>query len=207
MLKSSEPSWNLFSNRIFIRNRCLQVQHHPGTVALQTRSRKNPGKTLFPFPVITDSALRQVSDNGMAKEIPVDILPTDVRLEPKQTTTMNIWLRAPETLGTHSIPVYFYYEAPAPSETSRIHHYRMLKLNFVIKTSALVSVNAVRNHPCLHDNNLCQTVVVAVNNTSTAVHTQHQVRPFSAVMVINLNTFTYKYIWVLALNFFFVLYV
>ena len=108
--------------------------------------------------------------------MPVDILPMDVRLETGQTLTTSIWVRAPETLGSHSVALYFYYEAPAPSESSRSFQFRMVKLNFVIKVSASVSVTAVRNRPCLHDNNLCQTVVVAVSNTNAAVHTQHQVR-------------------------------
>lgn len=159
---------------------CFQIQHHPGMIAMQTGSRKDNMKTLFPFPVITDSVLRQVSHNGMAKEIPVDILPMDVRLEPGQSMTTSICLRAPEALGTHSVAIYFYYEVPTSSSTSRFHHYRMLKLNFVIKVAALVNVNAIRNRPCLHDNNLCQTIVVAVSNASTAVHTQHQVRHFTS---------------------------
>jgi len=153
----------------------FQIHHHPGVIAL-TGSSNSRHKTLFPFPVISDSALRQISENGISKEVPVDILPMDVRLETGQTLTTSLWIRAPDTLGTHSIAVYFYYEAPASSEPSRLHHYRMVKLNFVIKVAASVSVTAVRNRPCLHDNNLCQTVVVAVSNTSAAVHTQHQVR-------------------------------
>ena len=153
----------------------FQVHHHPGVVAL-AGSRNESGKTLFPFPVVTDSALRQLSENGISKEMPVDILPMDVRLETGQTLTTSIWVRAPETLGSHSVALYFYYEAPAPSESSRSFQFRMVKLNFVIKVSASVSVTAVRNRPCLHDNNLCQTVVVAVSNTNAAVHAQHQVR-------------------------------
>ena len=107
----------------------------------------------------------------------------DVRLEPGQSMTTSICLRAPEALGTHSVAIYFYYEVPTSSSTSRFHHYRMLKLNFVIKVAALVNVNAIRNRPCLHDNNLCQTIVVAVSNASTAVHTQHQVRHFTSELL------------------------
>ena len=155
----------------------FQIHHHPGVIALPG-SRNDFGKTLFPFPVVTDSALRQVSENGISKEIPVDILPMNVRLETGQTLTTSLWIRAPETLGSHSVALYFYYEPPATSEASRVHHFRMVKLNFVIKVAASVSVSAVRNRPCLHDNNLCQTVVVAVSNTNAAVHTQHQVIMF-----------------------------
>ena len=54
-------------------------------------SRNESGKTLFPFPVVTDSALRQLSENGISKEMPVDILPMDVRLETGQTLTTSIW--------------------------------------------------------------------------------------------------------------------
>ena len=105
----------------------------------------------------------------MTTEMPVDILPiefTKSRLEPGQTVTTSLYIRAPEQLGNHSIPLYFYYESPPLSDVSRIHHYRMIKMCYVIKVGASINVGASRSRPCLHDNNLCQTVLVAVNNAS-----------------------------------------
>lgn len=145
-------------------------------IALQTGKGNN--KTLFPFPVVTDSALRQISETGIATELPVDILPVDLNgqiLEIGQSLTTSLWIRGPETLGAHSIAVYFYYEAPPNSEGLRVNHYRMVKCNFVIKVIGSVGVTATRSRPCLHDNNLCQTVLVAVNNATAVAHTQQQV--------------------------------
>ena len=152
------------------------MHHHPGVIALQTGKGSN--KTLFPFPVVTDSALRQISETGIGKELPVDILPVDLngqKLETGQSLTTSLWIRGPETLGAHSIALYFYYEAPSNSDVPRNHQYRMVKCNFVMKVIGSVGVTATRSRPCLHDNNLCQTVLVAVNNTSAAAHTQQQV--------------------------------
>jgi hypothetical protein len=119
--------------------------------------------------VTTDPALRKTSENGMATELPVDILPVNLtgsKLEPGQTVTTSLYIRAPEQLGNLSIPLYFYYESPPLSDVSRIHHYRMNKMTYVIKVGASIQVAASRSRPCLHDNNLCQTVLVAVNNAN-----------------------------------------
>jgi hypothetical protein len=111
----------------------------------------------------------------------------EVRLETGQTLTTSFWIRAPETLGAHSVPVYFYYEAPPASGSSRSHHYRMVKLTFAFKVTPSVTVSAVRFRPRLHDNDLCQTVMVAVNNATAAVHTQPQASPDSSVNIFFLE--------------------
>ena len=144
------------------------MHHHPGSISIAS-GKGSRGKTLFPFPVTTDPALRKISENGMTTEMPVDILPVDLpgsKLEPGQTVNTSLYIRAPEQLGSLSLPLYFYYESPPLSDTSRIHHYRMTKLCYVIKVGASINVAASRSHPCLHDNNLCQTVLVAVNNAT-----------------------------------------
>lgn len=93
-------------------------------------------------------------------------------LGPGQSLSSSLWIRGPEQLGGHSITIYFYYEAPPLSEGSRVHHYRMLKYSFTLKVIPSMSISALRSRPCLHDNNLCQTVLVAVNNASATVTQQ-----------------------------------
>lgn len=149
------------------------VHHQPGTISLQ--GGKGPrGKTLFPFPVITDSSLKKVAENGMAKDVPIDILPVDLpskKIDIGQSVSVNCFLRGPDQLGSHSLNLYFYYESPlAPG--SRQIQFRLLKSDFVIKVIPSVSVVASRCRPCLHDNNLAQTILVAVSNNMTTQSSQ-----------------------------------
>jgi hypothetical protein len=111
-------------------------------------------------------------------------------LGPGQSLSSSLWIRGPEQLGVHSITIYFYYEAPPLSEGSRIHHYRMLKSSFTLKVIPSMSISALRSRPCLHDNNLCQTVLVAVNNACATVTQQVNDLTESLSIQIYVNNFT-----------------
>lgn len=141
----------------------IQVHHHPGTVTLNSQ-KQSKGKSIFPFPIVTDSNLRQVAENGMSREIPIDIVPVEIpnqRLDPGQSLPTSLLVRGPEQPGSHTISLYFYYEAPSTPGSKQVQ-YRMIRAEFSLKSTGLVTVTATRNRPLLRDNSVCQTILVSL---------------------------------------------
>ncbi len=142
--------------------RNIKVHHHPGTVALNSQ-KQSQAKSIFPFPIVTDQNFRQVSENGMSREIPIDIVPVELpnqHLDPGQTLTSSLLVRGPDQPGSHTISLYFYYEAPS-IQGSRQVQYRMIRAEFALKSTALAAVTATRNRPLMRDNSVCQTILVS----------------------------------------------
>jgi len=121
------------------------------------------GKSIFPFPVFTDQSLRQIAENGLSKDIPIDMIPVNLTsqcLEPGQNFSTSLLIRGPELSGTHKISLYFYYEAPSDPGSRQVK-YRMVRTEFSLKSSTSVTVTALRKRAMLRENCVCQTILVS----------------------------------------------
>ena len=88
----------------------------------------------------------------------------------KRSITIPIWICGPSQLGRHNLTVHFYYEPSkqikGSSERRRQLAYRMVRVDLTTVVHPSLSLTAVRNPSCLHENDLSQAILVNVINTA-----------------------------------------
>ncbi|XP_059098222.1 trafficking protein particle complex subunit 8-like [Tigriopus californicus] len=148
------------------------VSQNPGMFSFGKAGKAQ--SSLFECPVIQDSALKVLNDNGQSVEQPLDFLPVPVkksRVEAGQVETLELWIRGPDNLALHSFKLFVYYEnpkhMPSPNTKSKAKAvYRILRREAEIKILPAIVVSAEKNPVCMFESQTSDSILLHVSNIS-----------------------------------------
>lgn len=149
------------------------VSQNPGMFSFG-KVGKGQTSSLFECPVIQDSALKVLNDNGQSVEQPLDFLPIPVkksRVEPGQVETLELWMRGPDNLALNNIKLFVYYENPTqiPSSNAKTKAkpvYRILRREADIKILPAIAVSAEKSPVCIFESQTSDSILLHVSNIS-----------------------------------------
>ena len=152
-------------------NRLYLISHSPGLISFGKQPDQPAGpKSLFDFPVITDSSLSEVAENGSSVEKPLDYLPIPLEngksLAPGASAKIAIWIRGPEHLGANDVKISCYYEKETSETLTKKRSYRILCKDYKLRVLPSVTVSATRSDTCVFDSQVSEMITVHISNIS-----------------------------------------